>query len=92
MRIICSMCPPGANVLGEKCFRCGNTDLLCVDRAPAITELGSDFALITIRSRYVCCPCRHLFTSGEGGDSHTLCPTHEAQARADAGLPLQEKP
>ena len=92
MRIVCSVCaqghatPPPAAILGEKCAECGSTDLTAT--GPSISEFAG--GCVMLYARFVCWSCRHIFLSGDGGDSHTLCPAHAAQARFDAGLPVRE--
>ena len=98
MKIICSACqqdltcPPGRAVLGEKCPRCGSAELTKIDPPVTVSEFKYGMVFLT-RQCFVCWPCRYIFPSGEGPDSHTLCDFHVARARADAGLaPKQPTP
>jgi len=86
MRILCSLCAPPANVLGEKCSRCGSAVL----EKTSTIRLWTHFFGRVYGPRFYCRACDFIFGAGDGGDSHTLCPMHAAQARADAGLPPKE--
>ena len=94
MRIICSICaqgratPPPQSILGEKCSRCGSAEMAKLDPDPFIIGLPNGDVFIGFSPRFICWPCRHIFSSGEGGDSHTPCPCHAAEARSAAGLDL----